>query len=60
MCGVQVLIELWLYSQSLRGLARLDYGFTSLLVKANVLGYIGEIVEKVILLWPDFFFDEST
>ena len=40
-----------------RGLARLDYGFTRLSVKANIIGYTGEIVrKKVILLLPDFFF----
>ena len=39
-----------------RGLARLDYGFTRFSVKANVIGHVGDIVEKVILLWPDFFF----
>ena len=43
-----------------KGLARLDYELTCLSVKANIIGYIGEIVEKVTLLWPDFFFTEST
>ena len=32
----------------------LDYGYTNLSVKANIIGYICEIVEKGILLWPDF------
>jgi len=43
-----------------KGLARLDYELTCLSVKANIIGYIGEIVEKVILLWPDFILLEST
>ena len=42
------------------GLVWLDYGVTRLSVKAIGICYIGEIVKKVLLLWPDFFFAERT
>ena len=43
-----------------RGLAQLDYGVTHLSAKAYIIGYIADIVGKVILLGPDFFLAEST
>ena len=42
-----------------RGLARLDYGFTRLSVKANVLGYIDEIGGKSKIALAGIFFRQK-